>query len=55
MPYAIVPIGRGFKVMSQDGKVFSRKPLRKKRAEAQRTAIALSEARKTGKNVSTFY
>lgn len=55
MPYAIVPVGKGYKVMSQDGRMFSRKPLTKKRAQAQRTAIALSEARKTGKPVSFFY
>jgi hypothetical protein len=41
--------------MAQDGKVFSRKPLSKKQAQKQRTAIALSESRKTGKPVSIFY
>lgn len=55
MPYTIIPAGRGYKVMSQDGRMFSRKPLSKKMAQAQRTAIVLSEARKTGKPVSFFY
>lgn len=55
MPYTIVPIGRGYKVMSQDGRTFSRKPLSKKQAQKQRTAIALSEHNKTGKPISLFY
>lgn len=55
MPYNIIPVGHGYKVMSQDGKVFSRKPLSKKQAMKQRTAIAISEARKTGKPIATFY
>ncbi len=55
MSYTIIPVGRGYKVLSQDGKTFSRKPLSKKQAQKQRTAIALSEARKTGKPVSIFY
>lgn len=55
MPYAVVPIGSGYKVMSQDGRTFSKKPLSKKRAEKQRVAIALSEARKTHKPVAMFF
>jgi hypothetical protein len=34
---------------------FSNKPLTKKVAEKQRIAIALSEARKTGKSVSSYF
>lgn len=55
MPYAVVPVGSGYKVMSPDGRTFSRKPLSKKRAEKQRVAIALSEARKTHQPAAIFF
>lgn len=55
MPYSIIPVGRGYKVMSQDVRTFSRQPLSKKQAMNQRTAIALTEAKKTHKPVSFFY
>lgn len=49
MPYSIIPVGKGYKVMSQDGRTFSRKPLSKKQAQKQRTAIALSEVQRTSR------
>jgi hypothetical protein len=45
MPYIIKKINRGFKVCKKDkpSECYSNKPLTKKVAKAQRTAIILSE------------
>jgi hypothetical protein len=58
MPYKIIEEHKGcFKVQDPKHKthVFSKKCQTKGQAQKQRTAIALSEARKTGKSVSTFF
>ena len=55
MPYIIKPVRQGFKVFDAKGKVFSNKPLTRKAATKQRIAIALSEAKKTGKPASDFF
>jgi hypothetical protein len=55
MPYKIVKEGTGFVVMDKKGKQFSKKPLSKKIARKQQIAIALSESKKTGKPVSSFF
>lgn len=55
MPYQIVHVPGGFKVEDKNGRVFSKKPLTKKMSKKQRVAIALSESRKTGKPVSTYF
>lgn len=55
MPYTIERVGRGFKVCDQAGKCFSKKGLPKKTAQKQRIAIALSESRKTGKDVGAYF
>lgn len=55
MPYHIERVGSGFKVCDQSGKCFSKKGMPKKRAEKQRIAIALSESRKTGKDVGSYF
>jgi hypothetical protein len=54
MPYKIVGSGYGFKVCDKM-KCFSTKPLTKKVAEKQRIAIALSESKKSGKPVSSYF
>lgn len=55
MPYLIKKVKGGFFVEDKAGKKFSDKPLTKKVAEKQRIAIALSEARKSGKPVSSYF
>lgn len=55
MPYKIKHVEGGFIVEDKKGKKFSKHPLTKKMATRQRVAIALSEARKTGKPVSTYF
>jgi len=55
MPYDIKKIKGGFLVKDKKGKQFSNKPLSKKMATKQRIAIALSESKKTGKPVSTYF
>lgn len=55
MPYMIKNVDGGFIVKDKKGKEFSNKPLTKKMATKQRIAIALSEAKKTGKPVSTYF
>jgi len=45
----------GFAVSDTKGKKFSNKPITKKMATRQRIAIALSESKKTGKPVSSFF
>lgn len=54
MPYSIVPVDQGYKVMSPDGRTFSKKPLSLKRAKKQRLAISLSESKTSGMPI-TFY
>lgn len=55
MPYKIIRSGNGFKVSDGKGNTFSKKPLTKKQAEKQRIAIALSETKRTGKNISDLF
>lgn len=55
MPYRIIKSGTGFKVSDGKGHTFSNKALTKKQAEKQRISIALSESRRSGKPVSTFF
>ena len=56
MPFQIKKVGKGFKVV-EPGKthVFSNNPLSKKQAMKQRVAIALSESRKSGKPVKSYF
>lgn len=54
MPYKIEPYHGGFRVCDPT-KCFSKKALPKKRAEAQRIAIALSEHKKTKKPMKDFF
>jgi len=54
MPYEIKRKGAGF-VVCDAKRCFSNKPLTLQKARAQRVAIALSEAKKTGKPVSKFF
>ena len=50
MPYQIRKFSQGFKVCKLNSSVcFSNKPLTKKKATKQRTAIILSELRKQGR------
>lgn len=44
MPYKIRKKGSGFKVCKTTGKCFSKKPLSKKRAIAQRAAIQINSS-----------
>lgn len=55
MPYMIERSGKGFKVCEPGGKCFSKQGLPKATAQKQRIAIALSESRKTGKPVNSFF
>lgn len=55
MPYSIEATGRGYKVCDSAGKCFSKKGLPKKTAEKQRIAIAISESRRSGKPVSSYF
>jgi len=54
MPYTIERKGNGF-VVCDAKRCFSKKPLSKEKARAQRIAIALSESRKTGKAASQYF
>lgn len=54
MPYKIEKVEGGFKVCDS-ARCFSNKPMSKKKAIKQRIAIALSEQRKTGKQMSSFF
>lgn len=55
MPYSIQKQrGGGFKVV-EGGHSFSKRPLTKVQAQRQRVAIALSEARRTGKPAGAFF
>jgi len=56
MPFQIKKVGKGFKVV-EPGKthVFSNNPLSKKQAMKQRLAIALSESRKSGKPIKSYF
>jgi len=55
MPYKIEkqPSG-GFKVCDAN-RCFSNKPLTKKQAVKQRISIAISESKKTGKPIGTYF
>ena len=55
MPYTIEKKGRGYFVMDKSGHRFSKKPLTKEKARSQQIAIALSEARRTGKDVGRYF
>lgn len=55
MPYNIDKVKGGFVVKDVKGRAFSKKPLTKLGAQKQRIAIALSEARKTGKPISLYF
>jgi len=55
MPYDIKKVKGGFVVKDKKGKQFSNKPLTKKIATKQRIALALSEAKKTGKPPSFYF
>lgn len=55
MVYTIESSTRGFKVCDTTGKCFSKKGLTKKVAQKQRIAIALSEAKRTGKPISYYF
>lgn len=55
MPYSIESTGKGFKVCDASGKCFSKKGLPKKTAERQRVAIAISESKKTGKSIGSYF
>jgi len=56
MPFQIKKVGKGYKVV-EPGKthVFSNNPLSKKQAMKQMVAIALSESRKSGKPIKSFF
>lgn len=54
MPYKIEKMEGGWKVCDSN-RCFSKKPMSKKNANKQRVAIALSEQRKTGKPVKSFF
>lgn len=54
MPYKIVGQDGGFRVCD-DKKCFSKHPLTKRKAKAQRVAISLSESKMTGKPVGAFF
>jgi hypothetical protein len=56
MPYGIIPVDKKFMVIdTTTGRKFSKKALPKAVARKQRIAIALSESKKTGKPVSSFF
>jgi hypothetical protein len=44
MPYKLKKFKKGYKVCKSSGKCFSKKPLPRKRAEAQRKAIYANES-----------
>jgi len=55
MPYEVKQVKGGYLVCDQK-RCFSKKPLtKKKQAEKQRVAIALSESKKTGQPASTYF
>lgn len=54
MPYSIQGSGYGYKVCDKM-KCFSKKPLSKTMATKQRIAIALSESKKSGKPMSSYF
>lgn len=54
MPYKIEPYKEGFRVCDSS-RCFSNKPLSKSKAQRQRIAIAMSEHKKTGKAVKSFF
>jgi hypothetical protein len=56
MPFQIKKVGKGYKVV-EPGKthVFSNNPLSKKQAMKQRVAIALSESKKSGNPIKSYF
>jgi len=56
MPYAIKHVKNGYLVSNPvNHRVYSSHPLPLKTSKKQRIAIALSESRKTGKPVKTYF
>ena len=56
MPFQIKKVGKGYEVI-EPGKthVFSNNPLSKKQAMKQRVAIALSESKKSGNPIKSYF
>jgi len=56
MPFQIKKVGKGYKVV-EPGKthVFSNNPLSKKQAMKKRVAIALSESKKSGNPIKSYF
>lgn len=55
MPYKLIPWGKGYAVADSSGRKFSSMPLSKETARKQQIAIAISESKKTGKDISKFF
>lgn len=55
MPYKIVESNKGFFVEDKKGHKFSKKPLTKPKARKQQIALALNEAKETGKSPGAFF
>ena len=56
MPFKLVKEKRGWKVTDvKSGRVFSKAPMPKKQAIAQRVAIVISEAKKSHKPMGSFF
>ena len=56
MPYKIKDFGAGcFKTCDIKGKCLSKKCLTKKTATKQRVAVAISESKRSGKPVSSYF
>ena len=55
MPYKIEKVKGGFYVSDLAGKHFSKKPITKQRAIAQRKAIALNESKKKSVPINFYF
>jgi len=56
MPFQIKKVGKGYKVVEPwKTHVFSNNPLSKKQAMKQRVAIALSESKKSGNPIKSYF
>jgi len=55
MPYKIVESNKGYFVEDKKGHKFSKKPLTKSKARKQQVALALGEAKATGKDAGAFF
>lgn len=55
MPYEIKHVKGGYKVCDRSNKCLSKKPLTKKSAYSQRIAVAISEAKRNKKPVSSYF